>query len=142
MISQTECDVFYVRVFVVEMKYLPPLQTPFGNVDQPKPCPQGRTHANVAFASVSCVLLLRIATAASLRTFCALRTASRLLRLDDTSEFVAAVIVNDIEGFELNSSQTNVIPYRKKKCYSEVRKVKAVYVSSKIDFSRTCRFHA
>lgn len=72
---------------------------PLGSVAQPKPCPHGRTHANVALVSESCVLLLSIATAASLRTFCAFRKASRLLRLDDTSVFVAAVILNDIDKY-------------------------------------------
>lgn len=79
---------------------LPPLHTPFGNVDQPKPWPQGSTQARVAFASVSCEPLLKIATAASVR-ICALRTASRLLRLDETSEFVAAVCVNDTTAYKL-----------------------------------------
>lgn len=71
-------------------EYSPPLQTPFGSVDHPNPWPQGKTQAKVAFASESCVLLLKIATDASLRT-CELRPASRLPRLDETSVFVAAI---------------------------------------------------
>lgn len=80
--------------------YLPPFQTPF-EVDQPKPWPHGKTQARVALASVSCVPFDKIATAVSSR-ICSLRTASRLRRLDDTSEFVAAVIVNDARAYKLN----------------------------------------
>lgn len=75
--------------------YLPPLHTPFGSVDHPKPCPHGKTHASVAFASESRVLLLKTATAASLRTS-GPRTSSRCPRLDETSEFVGAISSMDI----------------------------------------------
>lgn len=70
--------------------YLPPLQTPFGSVDHPKPWPHGKTQASVAFASESRVLLLKTATAASLRTS-GPRTSSLCPRLDETSEFVGAI---------------------------------------------------
>lgn len=91
----SECmDLFGFHPIVLARKknqiYLPPLQTPFGSVDHPKPWPHGKTQASVAFASESRVLLLKTATAASLRTS-GPRTSSLCPRLDETSEFVGAI---------------------------------------------------
>lgn len=102
--------------------YLPPLHMyvlpPLGSVDQPNPCPHGKIQANVAFASESFVLLLKTATAASLR-ICELRTASRLLRLDETSEFVAAVIVNYTKNIQFKWNGIQFSNWNRKSTYGK-----------------------